>query len=513
MGKKAILSVSDKTGLVEFAKGLVQVGYELISTGGTFKVLAEAGIPVTYVSEVTGFPEILEGRVKTLHPKIHGGILARDTAEHIAQCKENGIELIDLVCVNLYPFRETIAKENVTLEEAIENIDIGGPTMVRAAAKNHARVTVVVNPLKYNEILQNLEESGTVPLALRKRLAAEAFAHTAEYDRLIADYLEGLLETEAAFPKNLRLTAIKVQDLRYGENPGQKAAFYADSEAGKGTLAYGRQLQGKELSYNNWMDMDSAWEIVSEFEDTACAIIKHTNPCGVALGQSVLEAYERALDADPVSAFGGIIAFNQVVDEITAEAIKNRFYEVIVAPDFTVQAKNILAQKTNLRLFTVNREECSKTRGWKLRTVGGGFLLQEEDQGITPAREWRTVSKLKPTEDDLAEMEFAWKVVKHVKSNAIVVASQKQVLGVGAGQMNRVGSARIALTQAGDKASGAYLASDAFFPFPDSVELAAQYGIKAIVQPGGSVKDQEVIEAADRLGLILVFTGRRHFKH
>ncbi|MGI6449913.1 MAG: bifunctional phosphoribosylaminoimidazolecarboxamide formyltransferase/IMP cyclohydrolase [Desulfitobacteriia bacterium] len=513
MGKKAILSVSDKTGLVEFAKGLVRVGFDLISTGGTFKVLDEAGIPVTYVSEITGFPEILDGRVKTLHPKIHGGILARDTAEHLAQCKDSGIDLIDLVCVNLYPFRETIAKESVTLEEALENIDIGGPTMVRAAAKNHTRVTIVVNPLNYGEILQSIEENGTVSLALRKKLAAEAFAHTAEYDRLIAGYLEGQLDTEIFFPQNLRLTATKVQDLRYGENPGQKAAFYADPEAGKGTLAYGRQLQGKELSYNNWMDMDAAWEIVSEFEDTACVVIKHTNPCGVALGQSVLEAYEKALAADPVSAFGGIIAFNRVVDEVTAEAIKNRFYEVIVAPDFTTKAQEIMAAKTNLRLFTVGREECCKTRGFKVRTVNGGFLVQEEDQGITPSSRWQTVSRLQPTEDDLAEMEFAWKVCKHVKSNAIVVAGQNQVFGVGAGQMNRVGSAKIALEQAGAKAQGAYLASDAFFPFPDSVELASQFGIKAIVQPGGSIKDQEVIEAADRLGIILVFTGRRHFKH
>lgn len=513
MVKKAVLSVSDKTGIIEFAKGLVEEGFVLISTGGTFKTLQEAGIPVTYVSEITGFPEILDGRVKTLHPKIHGGILAMDTAEHRAQCEEAGIDLIDLVCVNLYPFRETIAKEHVTFEEAIENIDIGGPTMVRSAAKNHNRVTIVVNPANYQEILSSLRENGSVPLVLRKRLAAEAFAHTAEYDRLIAGYLEGQIDTETVFPKNLRLFATKVQDLRYGENPGQKAVFYADPEAGKGTLAYGLQLQGKELSYNNWMDMDAAWEIASEYDDTVCVIIKHTNPCGIAQGQSLLEAYERALEADPVSAYGGIIALNRVVDEDTAAVIRGKFFEVIVAPDFSPKAREILSDKTNLRLFAVGREECCDTRGWKIRSVNGGFLVQDEDCETTPVEDWTVVSCLKPTEDDLAELEFAWKACKHVKSNAIVVSNKKQVLGVGAGQMNRVGSAKIALEQAGEKAKGAYLASDAFFPFADSIELAGEFGIKAIVQPGGSVRDQEVIEAAKKLGIILVFTGRRHFKH
>lgn len=468
---------------------------------------------MTYISEITGFPEILDGRVKTLHPKIHGGILAMDTQEHKAQCLDAGIDLIDLVCVNLYPFRETIAKEHVTFEEAIENIDIGGPTMVRSAAKNHERVTIVVNPASYGEILRGLQENGSIPLALRRRLAAEAFAHTAEYDRLIAGYLEGEIDKEDFFPKNLRLFATKIQDLRYGENPGQKGAFYADPEAGEGTLALGQQLQGKELSYNNWMDMDAAWEIVAEYAETACVIIKHTNPCGVALGDSVLEAYQRALETDPVSAFGGIIAFNRVVDADTAAEIKGRFYEVIIAPGFSLKAKEILADKANLRLFAVGSEEGCATRGWKIKTVNGGFLVQEEDRGIIPATEWEVVSEQKPTEDDLAELEFAWKACKHVKSNAIVVTNRKQVLGVGAGQMNRVGSAKIALDQAGQEAKGAYLASDAFFPFPDSVELAHNFGIKAIAQPGGSIRDKEVIEAANRLEIILLFTGRRHFKH
>ncbi len=511
--KRAVISVSDKTGVVEFAAGLVSRGFQLISTGGTYKALQEAGVDVTYVSEITGFPEILDGRVKTLHPKIHGGILAMDTDEHRAQCKEAGIDLIDIVCVNLYPFRETIAKEHVTFEEAIENIDIGGPTMVRSAAKNHSRVTIVVNPANYGEILESLKENGSVPLVLRKRLAAEAFAHTAEYDRLIAGYLEKQIDAETFFPNNLRMFAGKIQDLRYGENPGQKGAFYADPEAGKGTLAYGQQLQGKELSYNNWMDMDAAWEIVCEYEDTACVIIKHTNPCGAALGRTVLEAYERALDADPISAYGGIIAVNRVIDKDTANALKGKFYEVIVAPGFSPAAKEILAVKVNLRLFAVGREEGTKTRGWKIRTVNGGFLVQEEDKGTTPVSEWKIVSVKKPTEDDLSQLEFVWKTCKHVKSNAIVVAKNNQILGVGAGQMNRVGSAKIALEQAGEKIKDGYMASDAFFPFPDSVELAHEFGIKAIVQPGGSIRDKEVIEAADRLGIILVATGRRHFKH
>jgi len=511
--KKAVISVSDKTGIVDFARGLSVEGYQIISTGGTFKVLKEADIPVSYVSEITGFPEILDGRVKTLHPKIHGGILAMDTDEHRRQCAETGIDLIDLVCVNLYPFRETIAKEQVTFEEAIENIDIGGPTMVRSAAKNHSRVTIVVNPVNYEEILSSIREKGSVPLVLRKRLAAEAFAHTAEYDRLIAGYLEGQIDTEVYFPQNLRLFASKVQDLRYGENPQQQAVLYADPEAEKGTLVYGKQLQGKELSYNNWMDMDAAWEIASEYQDTVCVIIKHTNPCGVALGSNALEAYTRALEADPISAFGGIIAFNRVVDEETATAIREKFYEVVIAPDFSPRAKEILADKTNLRLFVVGREACCDTRGWKVRTVNGGFLIQEEDKGTTPIAEWKIVSDKKPNEDDLAELEFAWKACKHVKSNAIVVSNKRQVIGVGAGQMNRVGSARIALEQAGDRSKSAYLASDAFFPFPDSVELAYSHGIKAIVQPGGSVRDKEVIEAANRLGIMLVFSGKRHFKH
>ncbi len=514
MKKRALISVSDKTGIVAFAHELVELGFELISTGGTYKALDEGNIAVKYVSEITGFPEVLDGRVKTLHPLIHGGILARDSAGHREQMEQNGISFIDLVVVNLYPFRETIAKPGVTFEEAIENIDVGGPTMVRAAAKNHGRVTVIVNPESYGEVLDVLREVGTVSAGMRKRLAAEAFAHTAEYDRLIASYLERQIETASGFPKTLRFTTQKVQELRYGENPQQKAAFYINSEAGEGTLGNGKQLQGKELSYNNWVDMDAAWKIVREFETCAATIIKHTNPCGVALGKTPVEAYETAYAADPLSAYGGIVAFNRVVDTNCAEALKERFYEVIIAPEFSPEAREILSVKTNLRLFVVGRGDASKIKaGWALRSIDGGYLVQEVDRGTTPASEWDFVTDIKPNKEDLLALDFAWRVVKHVKSNAIVVTDHRQTLGVGAGQMNRVGSVKIAIDQAGDKVKGAYLASDAFFPFPDSIEEAAKAGIRAIVQPGGSIHDTAVIEAANRLNIIMVFTHRRHFQH
>jgi len=512
MKRRAIISVSDKTGVVKFARELVDLGFELISTGGTFKALDEADIEVQYISEVTGFPEVLDGRVKTLHPLIHGGILARDCPEHMGQMEQNGIRFIDLVVVNLYPFRETIAKPGVTFEEAIENIDVGGPTMVRAAAKNHGRVIVVVNPGSYEEVISILRESGNVSAGMRKRLAAEAFAHTAEYDRLIAGYLERQIEPTGSFPETLRLTAQKVQELRYGENPQQKAAFYINSEAGEGSLANGKQLQGKELSYNNWNDMDAAWKVVHEFDSCAAVIIKHSNPCGVALGKTPFEAYESAYAADPISAFGGIIAFNRVVDTTCAEVLQTRFCEVIIAPEFSPEAREILSSKPNLRLFVVGRGDSIKTK-LSLRSIDGGYLVQEVDRGTTSVAEWDVVTDRKPTAEDLEALDFAWRVVKHVKSNAIVVTDYRRTLGVGAGQMNRVGSVKIALDQAGDEAKGAYLASDAFFPFPDSIEEAAKAGIRAIVQPGGSLKDAEVIEAANRLNVMMVFTHRRHFQH
>lgn len=514
MKRKAIISVSDKTGIVDLARGLTELDFELISTGGTYKTLVEADIPVRYVTEVTGFPEVLDGRVKTLHPLIHGGILARDCVEHREQMSQNGISFIDLVVVNLYPFRETIAKPGVSFEDAIENIDVGGPTMVRAAAKNHERVIVLVNPESYIDILNLLQETGTVSAATRKRLAAEAFAHTAEYDRLIAGYLERQLESTEGFPTTLRIMAQKVQDLRYGENPQQKAAFYINPEDGVGTLAGGKQLQGKELSYNNWVDMDAAWKIAQEFDTCAVSIVKHTNPCGVALGETPVEAYENALAADPVSAYGGIIAFNRVVDAACAERLKARFYEVIIAPEFSPEAREILSEKTNLRLFAVGREDVeSVNKGWTINSIDGGYLVQDIDQGTTSVSEWDIVTTQKPTEEDLLALNFAWRIVKHVKSNAIVVSDAQQTLGIGAGQMNRVGSVKIALEQAGDKVKGAYLASDAFFPFSDSIEEAAKAGIRAIVQPGGSIHDALVIEAANRLNIIMVFTHRRHFQH
>ena len=514
MKRRALISVSDKTGIVAFAGELVELGFELISTGGTYKALDEANIPAKYVSEITGFPEVLDGRVKTLHPLIQGGILARDSAEHREQMEQNGINFIDLVVVNLYPFRETIAKPGVSFEEAIENIDVGGPTMVRAAAKNHGRVIVVVNPETYGKILSALREEGTVSAGMRRCLAAEAFAHTAEYDRLIAGYLECQLEPMVSFPKTLRLTAQKVQELRYGENPQQRAAFYVNSETGGGTLASGKQIQGKELSYNNWVDMDAAWKIVREFETCAATIIKHTNPCGVALGKTPLEAYESAYAADPISAFGGIIAFNRVVDTNCANALKERFYEVIIAPEFSPEAREILSSKVNLRLFVVGRGDAGKPNSsWTFKSIDGGYLVQEVDGGTTPINEWDVVTDRSPSTEDLLALEFAWRVVKHVKSNAIVVTDHRQTLGIGAGQMNRVGSVKLALEQAGDNAKGAYLASDAFFPFPDSIEAAAKAGIRAIVQPGGSLKDAAVIEAANRLDIMMVFTHRRHFQH
>lgn len=518
MKSRAVLSVSDKTGIIELARGLVDIGYELISTGGTFKTITEAEIPVRYVTEITGFPEILDGRVKTLHPMIHAGILARETEDHLQQLEANGIGIIDLVVVNLYPFKETISKAGVQFEDAIENIDIGGPSMVRAAAKNQERVTVVVNPQRYGEVLEVLREKGEVPFGLRKRLAAEAFAHTAEYDQHIANYLEKELEEENAPslgvcpPSTLRISVQKVQDLRYGENPQQSAAFYRGGAA-SGTLAAGHQIQGKELSYNNWVDMDSAWAIVRDFGECSCAIIKHTNPCGTALGKTPLEAYTRALAADPVSAFGGILAFNRVVDGECAREVRKHFYEVIVAPEFSPEAREILKEKVNLRLVVVARGIKNDSPQWKTRSIQGGFLVQEEDAGTVPTAEWEVVTERKPSMDDLRELDFAWRVVKHVKSNAIVLSRNGQTLGVGAGQMNRVGSVRIALEQAGKEAKGAYLASDAFFPFTDSLEEAAKAGIRAVVQPGGSVKDQEVIDAANRLNLIMVFTHRRHFQH
>lgn len=449
--KRALVSVSDKTGVKEFAKGLVALGYEVVSTGGTAKVLREAGIPVTNVSDITGFPEILQGRVKTLHPYVHGGILAKRNPEHLAQLGEHGIVPIDVVAVNLYPFKETIKKPNVTLAEAIENIDIGGPTMVRAAAKNYDSVLIVVNPGRYEEVLQQLE-TDNVEREFRLELAVEAFAHTADYDQTISGYLTNK-EDNSGFPINYVLAGQKMQQLRYGENPHQKAAFYRMEEAGGDCVASARQLQGKELSYNNIIDVDAALELVREFKDTAAVVIKHTNPCGTAQAAQQVDAYLSAYEADPVSAFGGIVGLNRQVDEKTARAMVETFLEAVIAPAYSDEALKILAEKPNLRVLAVG-EISSRTAGEQVKTVNGGFLVQDIDLAMVESQQLNVVTKVKPTDKELAELLFAWKVVKHVKSNAIVVTKDKTTLGVGAGQMNRVGAANIALRQAGEKARG-----------------------------------------------------------
>lgn len=511
MSKRALLSVSNKNGLVEFAKGLVELGYTVISTGGTAKTLQEAGISVVKASDVTGFPEILEGRVKTLHPHIHAGILAKGNKDHLAQLQGLGVEPIDLVVVNLYPFQETVARPNVSLEDAIENIDIGGPSMVRAAAKNYERVAVVVNPEHYGSILQQIKEKGEVDRETRQLLAWEAFTHTAQYDSAISRYLSSIIHP-GAFPDNYLLEGYKVQELRYGENPHQKAAFYRMNGQVPGTLAGATQLQGKELSYNNLVDLQAAWTVVREFQEPTATVIKHTNPCGTASAGQLLTAYIRAFAGDPVSAYGGIAGFNRQVDEETALEITKTFMEAVIAPAFSEGAMAVFSQKKNLRVLEMGQGKLEKDELW-IEPVSGGFLLQELDKRHLGLEDLRVISQTTPDDKLLAEMLFAWRVVKHVKSNAIVVTNDKQTAGVGAGQMNRVGAARIALEQAAEKARGGVLASDAFFPFGDTVELAAQYGIKGIIQPGGSIRDEESIKKADEYGIAMVFTGIRHFKH
>ena len=511
--RRALISVSDKTGLVEFARSLSEQGVEIVSTGGTMKTLKEAGIPVIYVSEVTGFPEIMDGRVKTLNPYIHGGILAaRDQADHVAAMEKHGITGIDLVVVNLYPFRQTIAKADVTLTDAVENIDIGGPAMIRAAAKNFRFVTVVVNPARYQTVLAELKESGQVSDRSRMLLAKEAYAHTAEYDACISRYLAGQLD-EGEYPETVHLVYEKIQDLRYGENPHQTAAFYRERHYDGPGLANARQLYGKELSFNNIVDVEAAYRIVGEFDEPAATIIKHTNPCGTGLGETLAQAYNKAYEADPVSAFGGIVALNRPVDPATAQKISEIFIEAVIAPGFDEQAFEILTAKKNIRLLEAASLSPAASAAFDIKPVSGGVLLQTADTASVTADQLRVVTRRQPTELELRQMLFAWKVVKHVKSNAIVVAADNRTLGVGAGQMNRVGAAAIALEQAGEKAQGAVLASDAFFPFGDTVAAAAKAGVTAIIQPGGSVNDELSIQAADEQGIAMVFTGVRHFKH
>ena len=511
MKKRALLSVSDKNGVLEFAKELETLGYEILSTGGTMKHLAENGVAVTAVDEVTGFPEIMEGRVKTLNPLIHGGLLAkRDDATHQAQMKEHSIQPIDIVCVNLYPFKETISKPDVTTEDAIENIDIGGPAMLRASAKNHAYVTVIVDATDYEQVLTELKADGETTKETRRRLAAKVFRHTAAYDALVAGYLTDLAGEE--FPEQVTYTYELKQPLRYGENPHQKAAFYSKPLGSDFSIAYAEQLHGKELSYNNIQDANAAIQIVKEFEAPAAVAVKHMNPCGVGTADTIAAAFNKAYEADPVSIFGGIIALNREVDAQTAEQLSGIFLEIIIAPSFTEDAKEILTKKKNIRLLTISFDQRTKDQ-WNTVSVEGGLLMQEPDAFGFKDAEIRVATDREPTEVEWEAMKLGWAVVKHVKSNAIVVSDDQMTLGVGAGQMNRVGAAGIALTQAGELAKGAALASDAFFPMDDTVEAAAKAGITAIIQPGGSVKDEDSIKKANEYGITMVFTGVRHFKH
>jgi phosphoribosylaminoimidazolecarboxamide formyltransferase/IMP cyclohydrolase len=513
MARLALLSVSDKTGLIDLARKLVEeFEFDLISSGGTAQALKDAGLPVTKVSDYTGFPEILGGRVKTLHPRIHGGILARrDLPDHVADLENHQIRPIDLVVVNLYPFEQTIAKSGVTLPEAIEQIDIGGPAMLRASAKNYAHLTVLCNPSQYDAYLEELRQrGGEASVEFRQAAALQAFSHTASYDQAIATYLSNQ-EASTDLPQKLSISGQQLQSLRYGENPHQPAAWYQTGTVQSGWAA-ATKLQGKELSYNNLVDLEAARRIIAEFNDSpAATIIKHTNPCGTALGNSLSEAYEKAFNADSVSAFGGIVALNRPIDAATATALTKVFLECVVAPSCEPEAQEILSAKSNLRVLTLPDLGTGTTQ--TVKAIAGGFLVQASDDVVEDPKQWQVVSEKQPTADQLAELAFAWKVCKHVKSNAIVVSGDRTTLGVGAGQMNRVGSVKIALEQAGEKAKGAFLASDGFFPFDDSVRTAAAAGITAIVQPGGSLRDQDSIKAANELGLVMVFTGIRHFMH
>ncbi|MEH1837809.1 MAG: bifunctional phosphoribosylaminoimidazolecarboxamide formyltransferase/IMP cyclohydrolase [Nostoc sp.] len=506
MARLALLSVSNKTGLIDLARSLVEeFDFDLISSGGTAQALKDAGLPVTKVADYTGSPEILGGRVKTLHPRIHGGILARrDVPQDITDLENNRIRPIDLVVVNLYPFEETIAKQGVTLSQAVEQIDIGGPAMLRASSKNFAHLTVLSDPAQYEEYLQELRQNnGEASLEFRQKAALKGFSHTASYDQAIASYLAGTQQHT--------LSGTQLQSLRYGENPHQPAAWYQTGTTPTGWTA-ATKLQGKELSYNNLVDLEAARRIIAEFTDTpAATIIKHTNPCGTALGSSISEAYQKAFNADSTSAFGGIVALNRPIDAATARELIKTFLECVVAPSCEADAQEILGKKSNVRVLTL--PDLSSGPKDTVKAIAGGFLVQASDDVIADTSQWQIVTERQPTPDELAELLFAWKVCKHVKSNAIVVTSDRTTLGVGAGQMNRVGSVKIALEQAGEKAKGAILASDGFFPFDDSVKTAAAAGITAIVQPGGSVRDKDSIIAANELGLVMVLTGLRHFLH
>ncbi|EHV9723823.1 bifunctional phosphoribosylaminoimidazolecarboxamide formyltransferase/IMP cyclohydrolase [Vibrio parahaemolyticus O1:K58] len=523
--RRALISVSDKTGIVEFAQALVERGVDILSTGGTARLLAEQGIAVTEVSDYTGFPEMMDGRVKTLHPKVHGGVLGRRGQDDDVMAK-HGINPIDMVVVNLYPFAETVAKDGCTLADAVENIDIGGPTMVRSAAKNHKDVTIVVNASDYDRVIAEMDANDkSLTLETRFDLAIAAFEHTAAYDGMIANYFGTMVpsygenkegDEESKFPRTFNQQFEKKQDMRYGENSHQAAAFYVEANPQEASVSTARQIQGKALSYNNIADTDAALECVKEFNEPACVIVKHANPCGVALGKDILEAYNRAYQTDPTSAFGGIIAFNQELDAETATAIVERqFVEVIIAPSVSAEAIEVVAAKKNVRLLECG-EWSTKTTGFDVKRVNGGLLVQDRDQGMVNLDDLKVVSKRQPTEEELKDALFCWKVAKYVKSNAIVYAKGDMTIGVGAGQMSRVYSAKIAGIKAADEGlevAGSVMASDAFFPFRDGIDAAAEAGIKCVIQPGGSMRDDEVIAAADEHGMAMIFTGMRHFRH
>ena len=509
--KRALVSVSDKTGLVEFVKGLQDLGWEIIATGGTQKLLDNNGVKTIGISEVTGFPEICDGRVKTLHPKVHGGILARrDVPEHMQTLKENGIQTIELVCVNLYPFKQTIAKPDVTMEDAIENIDIGGPSMVRSAAKNWRDVNIVCDPADYGQVLEELRTNGWTSDQTRLKLSAKAYTHTAEYDMMISTYMR----KQAGLNEKLFLEYDLKQPLRYGENPHQSANFYASPEPVPFSLASAKQLQGKELSYNNIQDANAALSVVRDFDEPFCVALKHMNPCGAAVGKTLMEAWQAAYEADKVSIYGGIVAVNRELTADVALGMKPIFLEIVLAPSYTPEALEIFSAKKNLRVMQVDMTKTDAPVPQYI-SVCGGMLAQRQDTQVEKITADMCVTKVKPTESQLADLEFGWKIVKHIKSNAIAVVRDNHTIGVGAGQTNRVGSAEIALNEA--KAAGftegLILASDGFLPFGDTVALAAQYGVTAIVQPGGSIRDEESIQKADELGITMLFTGVRHFKH
>ena len=509
--KRALVSVSDKSGLVEFVKGLESLGWQIIATGGTQRLLEQQGVKTIGISEVTGFPEICDGRVKTLHPKVHGGLLARrDEESHLAALRENGIEFIDLVCVNLYPFRQTIANPDVTMEDAIENIDIGGPSMLRSAAKNYRDVTVVCDPADYAAVLAEIAEGGNTKVETRLTLSAKAYTHTAQYDSCIATFMR----EKAGLSEKLFLEFDVKQGLRYGENPHQSAKFYSDNQTTAFSLAYAEQLGGKELSYNNIQDANAALNIVREFDEPFCVALKHMNPCGAAIGATIEEAWNAAYEADKVSIYGGIVAVNRPLTAEVAQGMKPIFLEIVMAPEFTPEALEILSTKKNLRLLKVDMTKSDKAINQYI-SVNGGLLVQQLDTVTKEVTADMCVTETKPTEAQIVDMNFGWRVVKHVKSNAIAVVKDGHTLGVGAGQMNRVGSAEIALkqAQAAGFTEGLVLASDGFLPFDDTVAFAAQYGVTAIVQPGGSIRDEDSIRKANELGITMLFTGMRHFKH